>query len=63
MTYGDYRDNDYTKFRSSGSAPATNNTTLKIGRKDPTYVTVIQDVATMSGTVTSGTTILRTNYR
>ena len=34
MTYGDYRDNDYTKHRSSTAAPATNDTTLKIGRED-----------------------------
>jgi hypothetical protein len=62
MPYNDYKDNDYTKYRAFGTAPATSDTTLKIGRKNPTYVTVTQDVATISGTV-SGTTILRTNYR
>jgi hypothetical protein len=60
MPYNDYRDNDYTKYRAFGTAPATNNTTLKIGRKDPTYVTAVV-TTTMSGTVSG--TLLRANYR
>ena len=48
---------DYTKYRAAGSAPATNDTTLKIGRKDPTYITAVESTPTVSGTT------LRSNYR
>lgn len=48
---------DYTKYRAAGSAPATNDTTLKIGRKDPTYITAVENTPTVSGTT------LRGNYR
>ena len=50
---------DYTKYRAAGSAPPTNDTTLKIGRKDPTYITAVavETMPTVSGTR------LRTNYR
>jgi len=57
MPYNDYRDNDASKYRAFGSAPATNDTTLKIGRKDPTYITAIEATPTVSGTT------LRANYR
>jgi hypothetical protein len=60
MTFGDYRDNDYTKYRSNYVSYSVAD---KIGRKDPTYVNVIQDVSTVSGTTASGITFLRTNYR
>ncbi len=57
MPYNDYRDNDASKYRAFGSAPATNDTTLKIGRKDPTYITAVEVTPTVSGTT------LRGNYR
>lgn len=57
MPYGDYRDRDYTKYRSSAAAPVTNDKTLKLGRKDPTYVTAIEATPTVSGVS------LRSNYR
>lgn len=60
MTFGDYRDNDYMKYRSSHVSYTVDD---KIGRKDPTYVTVTQDVSTVSGTTASGVSFLRTNYR
>lgn len=58
------KEDDYTKYRANaistvnvGTAPATNDTTLKIGRKDPTYITAVEETPTVSGTT------LRSNYR
>ncbi len=51
----DWRDSDYTKNRNTGVTPY--NIEDIIGRKDPTYVTAVENTPTVSGTS------LRSNYR
>lgn len=57
MVFNDYRDNDLSKYRvfSGGTPPASDNTNLKIGRKEATHVTHVSlvdfadDLTTVSG--------------
>lgn len=55
------KEDDYTRYRTVDPQNPPYEIEDIIGRQDPTYTTIIEDWATISGTV-SGTK-LRTNYR
>lgn len=51
------KEDDYTKYRTVDPANPPYEVDDKIGRKDPTYTTMTEDVTTVSGAR------LRSNYR